>query len=53
MQRKNHDKTPMTKMLLAFALSLEKYLRDGCFIGILPSLDVSYGNPSEIYLSSV
>ena len=47
MLRKNHDKTPMTKMLLAFALSLEKYLRDGFFLGILPSLDVSYGNPTQ------
>ena len=53
MHPKNHDKTPMSKMILAFNLSLKKYLRHGCFLEILPYLDVSYGNLGEIYLSSV
>ena len=49
MHPKNHNKTPMSKMILAFNLSWKKYLRHGCFLGILPYLDVRYGNPGEIY----
>lgn len=56
---KMHDKTPMTRfffvMLLAFDLSLKKYLRHS-FVPLKckeTRLDVGYGNPSEMYLSSV